>query len=268
MTFATTTSGSPIVARHDGREVVYGAGKAGVVYAWDRETRQRFGRRLSGCTETITGRFPGTRSPCARVSSGASRRRWPTPALASSYRSSISACAAAPPATRISSRSTSLRGEPERSSPSTLRPAGALDEGTFRRRRSAARRSRTTSSSSPTYDGRIYALETSDRARPLAGGGTLGDQRLSGRCEGHAHRRSGHRPSRPVELGLRVERVSPCAGRLMPCAVNQPAWRMARSALLFAQSPSRFTIAMSFFFEPFGPYAQAFTSRLSKAKTT
>lgn len=49
---------SPIVARQDGRDVVYGAGKAGVVYAWDRKTRQRLWQTAVGLHRNDHGPLP------------------------------------------------------------------------------------------------------------------------------------------------------------------------------------------------------------------
>jgi outer membrane protein assembly factor BamB len=49
---------SPIVARHDGRDVVYGAGKGGSVYAWDRATGRRLWQRAVGLHRNDRGPLP------------------------------------------------------------------------------------------------------------------------------------------------------------------------------------------------------------------
>ncbi len=47
---------TPILATVGGDELVFGAGKAGRVIAWDRDTRSDAGRGRSGCTGTTAAR--------------------------------------------------------------------------------------------------------------------------------------------------------------------------------------------------------------------
>jgi outer membrane protein assembly factor BamB len=52
---------SPIVARQSGRDVVYGAGKAGIVYAWDRGTARRLWQTAVGLHRNDRGPLPRQR---------------------------------------------------------------------------------------------------------------------------------------------------------------------------------------------------------------
>ena len=176
-----------------GRTLVFGAGKAGRVIAWDRATRRRVWETAVGSTGTTRPASPATRSPSAPGCSAASRRRWRSRTDGSSSRSSTCACPAAPPATSRSTRSTSP-GAAASSSPSTPPPAGALDAqlpaaGLRLRHRGQRRRLH--------LDLRRAPLRARRRRRPPSGNAAAGRHQLvPGDRRRHAARR-GRRAAYP-----------------------------------------------------------------------
>ena len=92
---------TPILATVEGEELVLGAGKAGRVIAWDRETAAAaLGDERSACTATTSARCRSAASLSARACSAESRRRWPTPRAVCSCRSSTCAAGGARRAAR------------------------------------------------------------------------------------------------------------------------------------------------------------------------
>lgn len=53
---------SPVLVEHDGRKLVVGSGKAGIVIAWDRETRERVWQRKVGLHRNDDGPLPARTS--------------------------------------------------------------------------------------------------------------------------------------------------------------------------------------------------------------
>ena len=83
---------SPILATVDGRRAVFGAGKGGLVVAWDRTASHAALVAVRGRpSERPRSRCPFSRSPSAPGCSAVSSRRWPTPPAACSSRWSSSA---------------------------------------------------------------------------------------------------------------------------------------------------------------------------------
>ena len=98
---------SPVLATVGGRSLVFGAGKAGVVVAWDRASHRRVWQAKVGVHLNDTGPLPRQRTTVCPGLLGGAETPMAYAEERCSSRSSTSACAAARSATRTSTGSTS-----------------------------------------------------------------------------------------------------------------------------------------------------------------